>query len=142
MRRHFREALIVPARRAIFALLVLCVACTSAPGATLHGATPRPLPTSALHGYPSTFVGVWQPEPGDVPRLVKQAIELFSTADGAPIRELASMPRNSGDLGLDLAYPSRGPTGDVWFVLTTDTCLSALYRIDSNTGRLSLALKR
>ena len=52
------------------------------------------------------------------------------------------MTRNSGDLGLDLAYPSRGPTGDVWFVLTTDMCLSVLYRIDSNTGRLSLALKR
>jgi len=135
--------------RAIAGLSIFIVAllsgCTGLPvSKALQFGAPRTLPTFSNAAVPGGFVGVIQrcTAKGTAPCF--DVLALFSTENGAEQRTLAKYPlqrvqttaRNVG-----ISYPSRGPTGDVWFVLTEPFCRSELYRIDARTGHIALVLK-
>src|SRR5437868_4869713 len=101
--------------RIALTLTLLClVAATCSSTPPLQTVPARPLPTLVTPaGLPTTFLGVYQQGAGDQGEHRKVGLDLFSTVDGRVVRELALTASNTP---VDFIDPSRGPTGDVWFV--------------------------
>ena len=108
------------------------------------GAT-SPLPSFSKAVMPGGFVGVVQRCASSGRPPCFDDLAFFSTENGAKQRTLATYPlehepTNAAQVGIN--YPSRGPTGDIWFILTEPLCRSELYRIDSRSGHIALVEKR
>lgn len=105
----------------------------------LTGVRPHPLPTATSSGgVPTTFIGIYQRGAGDLGESRKRALALLSSTDGRPVRVLAvAMSDSPGDL----ADPSRGPNGDIWFVRPR-VCGGRIVRIDAATGRGTVVVNR
>lgn len=103
------------------------------------GVRPRPLPTAtASGGVPAMFVGVYQRGSGDLGERTRRILGMLSTADGHLVSALAVA---TSDRDLQLADPSRGPDGDVWFV-RSQLCGGRIVRIDARSGRGSVVVNR
>jgi len=132
-------------------LVVSVGACTGRSiSPALHLGVAKPLPRVTDGGAPTTFARLDEVCSDTHDASCSSRLALYSTRDGTPIRTLATTPIGltistmTKFIGVDvgITYPSRGPTGDVWFVLTESFCESEIYRMDARTAHVSLVAKQ
>ena len=134
----------------VFIVALLLCGCAGSPiSKALQLGKPRSLPTFSNEAVPRGFVGVVRRCTGKgrfpTPPCF-DVLALFSTTNGIEQRTLVRYPlqqQQQSDVGnVGISYPSRGPRGDVWFLLTEPLCRSELYRMDAGTGHVVLVAKR